>query len=90
MKRIRSVVNHHSGNHNECNIEDCLFLQIKNEEEGFNQVRFEPKNVEDLISLIKARYSEISRFKGKSTNLSMAGQSVLIEIITDRLGELNK
>ena len=89
MKRIRSVVNHHSGNHNECNIEDCLFLQIKNEEEGFNQVRFEPKNVEDLISLIKARYSEISRFKGKSMDLSIAGQSVLIEIITARLGEVN-
>ena len=27
LKRIKSVVHHHSGNHDECNIEDCLFLK---------------------------------------------------------------
>ena len=41
------------------------------------------------MKAIVARYCGSSRFKGKSMDLSLAGQDTLIKIITARLGEVN-
>ena len=90
LKGVKLVVHHHSGNHSQCCIEDCLYLQIEKEENDLNSPRINQTfTKDDILELIMKRYCEISRFKGKHMDLSIAGQYLLAKIITSRLNEIN-
>ena len=88
LDNIDSIIHHHCGNHDFCSLGWCKYKQIVYEEKAklrFFKKGFEKKLSTELHKKIEERYSKVSRFQGRSMNISLIGQNEIKTIISSRI-----
>ena len=80
LDNIDSIIHHHCGNHDFCSLGWCKYKQIIYEEKAKLRLKkkgFATELSTQLITKIEERYSKVSRFQGRSMNVSLMGQMEL-------------
>jgi hypothetical protein len=90
LECIDSLIPHHSGNHELCKIENCLYM--KKERSVLAEIHalglpVPPES--DFRREVSRKYAESARFKGKQLSLNEQAIRKVSKIITSRVNETN-
>ena len=85
LARISSIVPHHCGNHEYCNKKHCQYKLLEFITEPGLKLCNPNYSPEDLRSSVNEKYACVSRFCGKTMDISTNGQMALTKVIQSRL-----
>ena len=98
MKRIKAIIPHHCGNHEDCSYDDCNMVRLERHFIAKYRVEFEGTanekvSDEDIIRMHKQdilrEYAKLARFHGEVMSMGKKGQEKVANEIFKRLDETN-
>ena len=89
LKAMGAIIPHHCGNHKECDVSYCKYLQLKRRLEAAYFALDVTKSQMELENEVRAEYAKVARFRGRLLSLNKSAQDKVSRVITSRLNEKN-